>query len=326
MVDRTHRHRRAFLRCLTKQTLFYTEMLTTGAILNGVHERVLGFSAFEGPVALQLGGDDPEALSRCAELGQAAGYVEINLNVGCPSERVQAARFGACLMAFPERVAACVEAMRAATDLPVTVKHRIGIDEADSYEDMRHFVATVAAAGAQRVTVHARKAWLQGLSPKQNREVPPLRYDDVYRLKSEVGALPVEINGGVRDLDQVAEHLRRVDAVMIGRAALDDPWILADADRRIFAASNPASSRADAVRAHLPYIEEWLGRGLKFRFLVEPLLQLFAGQPGGRAWRRTLSESGRGDGAGVELVAAALEAVAALYDAKKAAYADAMEA
>ena len=232
MMDRTDRHFRFFLRRITRHTLLYTEMVTTGAVIHGDRERLLGFDLREKPVALQLGGDDPRALAECARIGEGFGYDEINLNVGCPSDRVQKGRIGACLMAEPERVADGVEAMRAAVSIPVTVKHRIGIDHLDRYEDMARFVTTVAAAGSDRFTVHARIAWLQGLSPKENRDIPPLRYDDVYRLKREHPDLSIEINGGVRSLDGVEEHLREVDAVMIGRAACDDPYLFAEADRR----------------------------------------------------------------------------------------------
>ncbi len=306
MVDRSHRHFRAFMRCLTKQTLLYTEMLTTGAILRGDAQRVLAFSDFEGPVALQVGGDDPEALARCAALAADHGYSEINLNVGCPSDRVQRGRFGACLMAEPDVVAAGVAAMVAATSLPVTVKHRIGIDEQDSYESMAAFVAAVVDAGSARCTVHARKAWLKGLSPKQNREIPPLRYDDVYRLKADFPDLVVELNGGVVTLDDAAAHLQHVDAVMMGRAALDNPWVFADADRRFYGQSNPVHTRVEAVQAHLPYLAEWAERGVKLAFLTQPMLNLFAGERGARRWRQTLSETLRRPGASVSVIEDAL--------------------
>jgi tRNA-dihydrouridine synthase A len=307
MVDRSHRHFRAFFRCLTKQTLLYTEMLTTGAILRGDPRRILEFSEFEGPVALQVGGDNADDLARCAEIAQSYGYAEINLNVGCPSDRVQKGSFGACLMARPSVVAAGVVAMRSACDLPVTVKHRIGIDEADSYEDMLAFVEPVAKAGAQRFTVHARKAWLRGLSPKQNRDIPPLRYEDVHRLKAEFPELPIEINGGLKSLSEAKEQLAFVDAAMLGRAASDNPWIFADADRMFWGHDNPVTNRADAVRAHIPYLREWQQRGVKLAFLAQPMLNLFAGRPGARAWRRLLSESARQPGASCALFEEAIE-------------------
>jgi tRNA-dihydrouridine synthase A len=307
MVDRTHRHFRAFFRCLTKRTLLYTEMLTTGAILRGDPERILGFSSFEGPVALQVGGDDPERLARCAELAEQYGYSEVNLNVGCPSPRVQKGRFGAMLMAEPEVVAAGVVAMRSACSLPVTVKHRIGIDDLDRYEDMLNFVDVVAQAGAHRFTVHARKAILSGLSPKKNREIPPLRYDDVYRLKAERSHLPIEINGGFKSLEHAQEQLRSVDAVMVGRASTDEPWIFSKADSMFFGLDDPVSTRREAVMAHFDYLKEWQDRGVKLPFLLAPMANLFAGQRNARLWRRTLSENARQPGATAELLLETLD-------------------
>ena len=235
MMDRTDRFFRLFMRQLTRRTLLYTEMVTARAVLHGDRERLLGYHPSEHPLALQLGGSDPGELRECARVAQDRGYDEVNLNVGCPSDRVQSGSFGACLMKTPAVVAACVAAMREVTDIPVTVKHRIGVDDLDRYEDMADFVRTVSEeGGAVRFSVHARKAWLKGLSPKENRSVPPIRYEDVYRLKAELPHLDVEINGHVKTLDEVREHLRRVDAVMIGRAAWDDPYLFARADRDIF--------------------------------------------------------------------------------------------
>lgn len=294
MMDRTDRHLRYFLRQLSRHTLLYTEMITTGAVIHGDRDHLLGFSPEERPLALQLGGDDPADLARCARIAADFGYDEVNINVGCPSARVQSGNFGACLMAEPERVADAVAAMRAAVDLPVTVKHRIGVDDIDRYEDMARFVTVVAAAGCDRFTVHARKAWLSGLSPKENREVPPLRYDDVYRLKRERPDLVIEINGGVRTLDATREHLERVDAVMIGRAIVDDPYLLAEADARVFGdASAPTLSRVEAVEAMIPYIAREAARGERLHRVSRHLLTLFRGVPGARGYKRVLSENPR---------------------------------
>lgn len=310
MMDRTDRHYRYFMRRITRHTLLYTEMVTTGALLHGDAARHLAYDASEHPLALQLGGDEPRALVRCARLAAEHGYDEVNLNVGCPSDRVQAGRFGACLMAEPQRVADAVATMRAAVALPITVKHRIGIDDLDRYEDMLHFVDTVAAAGCDRFSVHARKAWLHGLSPKENRTVPPLRYDDVWRLKRERPELVIEINGGILDLDQAAAHLDHVDAVMIGRAAYDDPYLFADADRRI--GHDPASvapSRQQVAEAMLPYLEQHVAAGGHPRHVLRHLAGLFAGQRGARAWRRALGEGASRAGAGADVLRDALAAV-----------------
>ncbi len=310
MMDRTNRHYRAFARTLTRRTLLYTEMVTTGAILFGDKERHLDFDAAEHPLVLQLGGDDPDALAQCAVIAERWGYDEINLNVGCPSDRVQRGNFGVCLMAQPERVAACVVAMRAATSLPVGVKHRIGFDELDTYDHMRRFVDIVAESGCDRFTVHARKAWLQGLSPKANRNIPPLRHDEVWRLKQERPDLLIESNGGILELDTLEAHLAHVDGVMIGRAAWDNPWMLAQADTRLYGeAEDPAPSRHAAVRAHIPYIEAQLARDVRLHHLTRPMLLLFAGQPGGKRWRRFLSTHVHAEGAGIDVVHAALETV-----------------
>ncbi|HEX6203190.1 MAG TPA: tRNA dihydrouridine(20/20a) synthase DusA [Thermoanaerobaculia bacterium] len=310
MMERTDRHFRAFLRRITRRTLLYSEMITTGAVLHGDREHLLGFSPEERPLALQLGGDDPGELARAAGLAAEWGYDEVNLNVGCPSDRVQKGRFGACLMAEPERVAAAVAAMRQAVDLPVTVKHRLGIDDADRYEDLHRFVVTVAAAGCDRFSVHARKAWLSGLSPKENRTVPPLRYEAVHRLKRELPHLVIEINGGILDLAAAREHLAAgVDAVMIGRAAYDAPYLLAAADRGLFADRAPAPSRREVIEAFLPYVEDRLRRGDPLKRLTRHVLGLFAGRPGARAWKRHLAENAHREGAGPEVLLAAMAKV-----------------
>ncbi|MEZ6187644.1 MAG: tRNA dihydrouridine(20/20a) synthase DusA [Planctomycetota bacterium] len=291
MMDCTDRHYRFFMRLITRRTLLYTEMVTAGAVLHGDREKVLGFDPIEHPVAVQLGGEDARELAECAKIAVDYGYDEVNLNVGCPSARVQTGSFGACLMAEPHKVADAVAAMRAVVDVPVTVKHRIGIDELDRYEDMANFVSVVRASGADRFSVHARKAWLSGLSPKQNRNVPPLRYDDVYRLKREFPELEVEINGGITSLDQAAEHLEHVDGVMIGRAAYREPYLFAEADRRFFADETPPHTREAIVEVMQDYLARWTAQGTRPQHVVRHLLTLFAGQPGARRWKRFLSEN-----------------------------------
>jgi tRNA-dihydrouridine synthase A len=309
MMDRTDRHFRYFMRQITRRTLLYTEMVTSAAIMHGDRHRLLGFSAAEKPLALQVGGDDPQALALCAQIAADMGYDEINLNVGCPSDRVQSGNFGACLMAQPERVAECVAAMGQAAAIPVTVKHRIGIDDCDAYEDMVRFVKVVAAAGCDRFSVHARKAWLQGLSPKENRDVPPLRYADVYRLKQDFPHLVIEINGGIQTLTQAQDHLRFVDAVMIGRAAYDNPFLFVTADRMVYEEDSEVLTPQAIVDRMLPYIALWTGQGLKLHKITRHMLQLFAGQPGSRQWKRYLTERSSEVGAGVEVVQAALAQV-----------------
>lgn len=308
MMDRTDRHYRWMMRLITRRTLLYSEMITPNAIIFGDREHLLGH-AEEGPVSLQLGGDDPVALAKAARIGQEWGYDEVNLNVGCPSDRVQNGNFGACLMKTPEVVARAVEALREAVDIEVTVKHRIGVDDLDRYEDMVRFVEVVSAAGCRRFSVHARKAWLQGLSPKENREIPPLRYAEVYRLKQEFPHLDIEINGGIKTLDETAEHLEHVDAVMIGRAAYDHPWMFSEVDRRFFGEDQVGLTTAEVVEAMAEYAERWLASGGKLNAVTRHLLHLFVGQPGARAWRRHLSENAWREGAGPELLIEALEFV-----------------
>ena len=262
MLDWTDRFFRFFARQISRRVLLYTEMVTTGALIHGDRERHLRFDPAEHPLALQLGGSDPRELATCAGIGEAWGYDEINLNVGCPSDRVQSGRFGACLMAEPRLVADGVAAMRDAVSLPITVKHRIGIDERDSYDELRDFVGTVAEAGCGVFIVHARKAWLQGLSPRENREVPPLRYDRVTRLKRDFPELRIVINGGVTSLDQTESLLRELDGVMIGREAYHNPWLLADADRRIFGVAGPQPSRHEVLERFIPFAERELAGGV----------------------------------------------------------------
>jgi tRNA-dihydrouridine synthase A len=289
MMDYTDRHYRYFLRALSRNTLLYTEMITSAAIVHGDRDRLLAFDEREHPVSLQLGGDDPDEIARAIEIAEGYGYDEFNLNVGCPSDRVQNGHFGACLMASPDQVARIATAMQAATDKPVTVKHRIGIDGRESYEEMREFVDTVAATGVRRFTVHARIAILAGLDPKQNRSVPPLRYHDVYRLKQERPDLEIEINGHVSSLEAISEHLQSVDAVMIGRSAYENSWMFAAVDPTFFGTPSPAESRQAVVRSLYPYLERLEAEGQPPRRLINHLLGLFAGRPGARRWKQALS-------------------------------------
>ncbi len=305
MMDWTDRHCRYFLRLLSPHARLYTEMLTAVALIQGGAARLLQFNDEEHPVALQLGGCDPVLMSRAARLGESHGYDEININVGCPSDRVQSGQFGACLMAQPELVAACVAAMREVVSIPVTVKTRIGIDEQDSYEFLRQFVDTVAAAGCRTFIVHARKAILEGLSPKDNRSVPPLDYSRVYQLKREHPDLTIVLNGGITTSDQVCEHLRHVDAVMIGRQAYQDPWFLTELEQ-VFHAM-PIPGRQQVIEQMAEYIEGELAQGVALKYMTRHLLGLFNGQPGARSWRRYLSENAHRPGAGIEVLHSALE-------------------
>lgn len=302
MLDWTDRHCRYFLRLITRRTLLYTEMVTTGALIHGDRERHLGFDTAERPIALQLGGSDPADLAVCARLGADWGYDEINLNVGCPSDRVQQGRFGACLMAEPELVTECVAAMKGSIAIPVTVKTRIGIDHHDSYEELTEFVAQVAAAGCDALIVHARKAWLQGLSPRENRDIPPLRYDVVARLKGDFPELSISLNGGVTTLAQANDLLAHLDGVMIGREAYQNPWVLAEADRVIFGDTDPPPTARGVLEAYLAYVERNLAIGVPLNAMTRHILGLFQGQPGARAWRRHLSENAHRPGAGVEVL------------------------
>lgn len=302
MMDWTTRDYRAFARTLTKRALLYTEMVTTGAILHGTpRERFLGYSEVEHPLALQLGGSDAGELAECAAIAEAWGYDEVNLNVGCPSDRVQNNMIGACLMGYPEKVADAVRAMQAAVSIPVTVKCRIGIDDQDEDADLERFIAIVADAGCEVFTVHARKAWLQGLSPKQNRDVPPLNYARVHRLKQSRPELHIGINGGIKTLDECREQLTHVDSVMVGREAYQNPWLLAGVDEQLFGEKGPAASRLDAAKAFRPYIQQRLDEGAKLNHITRHLLGLFQGCPGGRRFRRHLSEHAHKEGAGLRL-------------------------
>lgn len=313
MMDWTDTHCRAFHRVLAPQALLYTEMLHANAVLHGERARLLGFDASEHPVALQLGGSEPSLLAEASRIGADWGYDEINLNVGCPSDRVQAGRFGACLMKEPALVAECIAAMQAAVRVPVTVKCRLGVDELEDYAVFLAFVDTVAATGCTRFIVHARKAWLQGLSPKENREIPPLRYDWAHRLKRERPRLSVLINGGLREVDEVQAQLAQVDGVMIGRAAYHEPYRL----HRMAVALQGATSRPRAalLRAFFPYVEAQLSRGVALKHITRHLLGLFHAQPGGRAFRQILSEGAHRPGAGIDL----LERALALTEGREAA-------
>jgi len=307
MMERTDRHFRYFIRQITRQTLLYTEMITTAALHYGDRGKLLDFSPVEKPLSLQLGGDNPQTLAECAILAQDWGYDEVNLNVGCPSPRVQSGNFGACLMTQPDLVAKAVEVMQKAVDIPITVKHRIGVDDQDTYEDLVNFVRIVSEAGGSRFTCHARKAWLKGLSPKENRTIPPLRYADVYHLKQDFPHLEIEINGGITSLEQALEHLPKVDAVMIGRAAYDNPYLLATVDQVVYGHKELSPSRHEIVKRMLPYLEDWVAKGGKLPVITRHLLELFAGCPGTKAWKRHITEQVHRTGAGVEVIEAALD-------------------
>jgi tRNA-dihydrouridine synthase A len=309
MMEWTDRHCRFFLRLLSRHALLYTEMVTSGALMHGNRERLIGFDECEQPLALQLGGSDPRELSQCAQIGEQWGYREINLNVGCPSSRVSAGRFGACLMAEPRLVADCVTAMRTAVRLPVTVKCRIGIDDRDSYAELRDFVGGIADAGAACVIVHARKALLQGLSPKQNREIPPLSYPTVYRLKQDFPALDIVLNGGIQTIAECDEHLRQVDGVMIGRAAYHDPYLLAGVDAALFDDAHAIPTRHEALEHFLPYVERELRAGRRLHQLSRHVLGLFQGCNGGKRFRRYIAENACREGAGIEVLRAAAKLV-----------------
>jgi tRNA-dihydrouridine synthase A len=309
MMDWTDRHCRAFHRVLSGKALLYTEMVTAAAVIHGERERLIGFDDVERPLALQLGGADASELAEAARIGEDFGYDEINLNCGCPSDRVQSGCFGAALMGEPVKVAACVATMQKAVSVPVTVKCRIGIDDRDSEAEFRQFIDTVADAGCRTFIVHARKAWLSGLSPKQNREIPPLDYGRVYRLKTARPDLHIVINGGIASLDEAEGHLAHVDGLMLGRAAYQTPWIVGDADRRLFATANPVASRAEAIAAFMPYVEAQLAQGIYLSRLTRHILGLYCGEPGGRLWRRHLSQNAHRPGAGPEVIADALALV-----------------
>jgi tRNA-dihydrouridine synthase A len=306
MMDWTDRHCRYFMRLLSPSVLLYTEMVTAQALKFGDAASLLRFDEREHPVALQLGGSDPSMMAEAAELGSGEGYDEININVGCPSDRVQSGQFGACLMAVPDVVADCVRAMKASVDVPVTIKTRIGIDNHDDYDFLRRFVDHSVDAGCDTFVVHARKAILEGLSPKENRTVPPLNYERVYRLKQDYPVLTIVLNGGVTTVDEVRSHLDHVDGVMIGRQAYHQPWFLTDLERT-FGNGDAPRSRREVVELMLPYIERQLAEGAYLKHISRHMLGLFAGCPGARAWRRHLSENAHKRDAGVDVIEYALE-------------------
>jgi tRNA-dihydrouridine synthase A len=302
MMAWTDRHARYFLRLISKHTMLYTEMVTTGALLHGEREGFLRYHPDEHPVVLQLGGNQPADLAECALMAEDWGYDEVNLNVGCPSDRVKKGRFGAGLMAEPELVAECVAAMRAKVNIPVTVKCRIGIDDMDEESASDKFVGIVAEAGCEHFIVHARKAWLQGLSPKENREVPPLRYDVVYRLKQARPSLRITINGGIKTVEAMQQHLEHVDAVMLGREAYHNPYLLSQFDARFYGSDIAPRSREEVVYAMLPYIEQQLAEGIPLHSITRHMHGLFLGCRGAKAWRRYLSEHDNAPDAGIEVL------------------------
>jgi tRNA-dihydrouridine synthase A len=311
MMDWTDRHCRVFHRLLTRRALLYTEMVTTGAVIHGDRARLLGFDASEHPVALQLGGSNPADLATSAGIGEDFGYDEINLNVGCPSDRVKDGRFGACLMAEPDLVAACVAAMKQAVRIPVTVKCRIGIDDQDPEVALDRLARAVVAAGADALIVHARKAWLNGLSPKQNRHIPPLDYERVYRLKAAMLGVPIIINGGIPDIDAARRHLAHVDGVMLGRAAYQDPWRLLAVDAEIFGEAPVYTTMQAALAAYEPYIERELAKGTRLHAITRHLVGAYHAVPGARAFRRHLAEHGVSPDAGITVLR---DAVAMIED------------
>lgn len=291
MMDWSDSYCRSFWRGITQQALLYTEMVNCGAVIHGDTDRFLQFNALEQPLALQLGGSKVDDLARCAEIAQKYGFAEVNLNAGCPSERVQSGAFGACLMADAPLVKQCMQAMIEACDIPVTIKHRIGIDDLDSYDFLKNFVTTVAESGTTTFIVHARKAILKGLSPKQNRDIPPLIYERVYQLKQDFPSLEIIINGGINDLDSAAEHLKQVDGVMVGRAAYNNPWHMHDVDARFYQRPNPSNTREQALLTFLPYWQALCDQGVPMSRVSRHVLGLFHGQIGGKQFRRTLSEA-----------------------------------
>ena len=314
MMDWSDHNCRYFWRLLTKQALLYTEMVTTGALIHGDRKRFLHFNREEHPVALQLGGSDPKDLARCARWAQEWGYDEVNINCGCPSDRVQSGMFGACLMGKPNLVADCVKAMMDSCDIPVTVKHRIGIDHMESYEQLLAFIEPVAVAGCSVFIVHARKAWLQGLSPKENREIPPLNYPWVYQLKKDFPHLTIVVNGGIQTIEECQDHLEHVDGVMLGREAYQNPWMLAQVDEALFGMDSPLKSRDDVIAELLPFAEQQLAQGGQLNHITRHILGLYQGIPGARKFRRHLSENAYKKEAGIRILAEAYALVSDNHD------------
>ena len=309
MLDWTDRHERYFLRLISKHALLYTEMVTTGALIHGDRQRHLQFNKEEHPVALQLGGSEPSELSDCALMAEDEGYDEVNINVGCPSERVQKGSFGACLMAEPNLIAECVSMMRQQVSIPITVKHRIGIDDKDSYEELVHFVKTISQAGCKTFIIHARKAWLKGLSPKENREIPPLRYDIAYQIKKDFPELEIIINGGIKTLVECDEHLQQVDGVMLGREIYHNPYVMAEVDQQIYGSTDDVLSRKQILQQFIEYVESQLAQDVYLKHMSRHILGLFHGVAGAKAWRRHISENSYKAGAGIEVLQDAAEFV-----------------
>jgi tRNA-dihydrouridine synthase A len=306
MMDWSDRHCRMFWRQLSKESLLYTEMITAPALINGDHKKLLDYNNEEHPIALQVGGSDPKQLAHAAKLAEQWHYDEINLNCGCPSDRVQQGTFGACLMAHPQLVADCIKAMQDACSIPVTVKHRIGIDDQEDYPHMLEFVETIAATGCKTFIVHARKAWLNGLSPKENRDIPPLRYELVYQLKRERPDLEIIINGGIDHLDACHEHLKHVDGVMLGRSAYHNPYLLASVDQEFFGSTKSTLDRTEVIQNYVPYIVDELQQGTRLQHITRHILGLFHGMPGGRNFRRVISEQAHQQNAGIDVLYRAL--------------------
>jgi len=309
MMDWSDRHCRVFWRQLTSESLLYTEMVTTGAILHAGPERFLQFNKEEHPVALQLGGSNSKELAQCATIAQDFGYDEVNLNCGCPSDRVQSGMFGACLMAKPQLVADCIKAMQDACDIPITVKHRIGIDDMESYDELVDFMSPIIDTGCKTFIIHARKAWLEGLSPKENREIPPLNYPMVYQLKTDFPDLEIIINGGITSIDETITHLQHIDGVMMGRSAYQNPYLLAEIDQKVFGMSKNTKPREQVLLDFIPYVEEQLASGTALNHMSRHLLGLYQGVPGAKQFRRHLSQHAHKAGAGTEVLLDALALV-----------------
>jgi tRNA-dihydrouridine synthase A len=309
MMEWSDTHCRSFWRILTKKTVFYSEMVTTGALIHGDRKRFLDFNASEHPLALQLGGSDPKALAECARIAEDWGYDEVNLNCGCPSDRVQNNMIGACLMAEPQLVAECIASMQAAVKIPVTIKHRIGIDDMEDYAGLVNFVSTVADTGCKTFIVHARKAWLKGLSPKENREIPPLQYDKVAQLKKDYPDLEIIINGGITTLEQSLNLLNEVDGVMLGREIYHNPYLLAEVDQTIYGINTPIVTREQVIEAFMAYAEEQLHQGVRLNYMTRHILGLYQGMPGARRFRRVISEQAHKPNAGIDVIKNALAAL-----------------
>ena len=309
MLDWTDRHERYFLRLISANAWLYTEMVTVGALMNGDNHRHLYFDKSEHPIALQLGGSDPQALAECAKMAEDYGYDEVNINVGCPSDRVQKGAFGACLMAEPSLIAECVDAMCSAVDIPITVKNRLGIDDQNEEESLHQFVDIVAQAGCETFIIHARKAWLKGLSPKENRDVPPLNYKLVYQIKQEYPELEIVINGGIKTMEACLDHLQYVDGVMVGREAYHNPYLLMQVDNAIYGHASDVLSRKQVLQQYFSYVEDQIKQGSHLKHMSRHLLGLFQGQTGAKAWRRHISENAHKEGVGIELLQEAMAMV-----------------